>query len=233
MAYLYFDESIRENGKFIIGALVVASRNLSPVVRQEWEEMGLDPDNEEYKSSAPKDGNEISSKQRGVIRKLLFYSKLGLVVLPSEDRTKLGNYCADLVCQLFDTGFLKEEDHELYIDENIYMSQENQNRLNDLKIQCFLNSNSSIEAGIQISDHAAHALGGMLLEELGIVKKQVRAGEKSGYPPDELLNLGFELWASLRYALICKQEYIEGLSPPPEDPANPFYRVEGLWPSDC
>lgn len=67
----------------------------------------------------------------------------------------------------------------------------------------------------------------MLLEEMGIVKKQVRAGENSGYHPDDLLELGFELWASLRYALLGKNEYIEGVSPPLDDPANPFFRVDG------
>ena len=82
-------------------------------------------------------------------------------------------------------------------------------------------------AGIQVADHAAHALGGMLLEEMGLVTKTVRAGEYSGYHPDEMLNLGFELWASIRYALIGKNEYIEGFSPPPDDPVNPYFKVEG------
>ena len=68
----------------------------------------------------------------------------------------------------------------------------------------------------------------MLLEEMGLITKQVRAGENSGYPPDDLLELGFELWASLRYALIGQNEHIEGLSPHPDDPANPYFRIDGV-----
>ncbi len=67
----------------------------------------------------------------------------------------------------------------------------------------------------------------MLLEELGVVRKIVKAGEDSGYDPNQEIELGFELWASLRYALIGNNEHIPGLSPDPEDPANLFFRVDG------
>ena len=62
---------------------------------------------------------------------------------------------------------------------------------------------------------------------MGIVKKTVLAGKGSGYDPDLEIELGFELWAGLRYVLLGKNEHIPGLSPPPDDPANPYFRVEG------
>ncbi|MCK4629801.1 MAG: hypothetical protein KAT40_00055 [Bacteroidales bacterium] len=39
----------------------------------------------------------------------------------------------------------------------------------------------------------------MLKEALGLVDKTVKAGNKSGYDPDTDINIGFELWADLRY----------------------------------
>ena len=227
MAYLYFDESIRDQGKFIVGALVVSDNNVSNEICEKWTSMGLNPDSNEYKSSAIKNGNEISVKQRSYIRKMLMHSKLALVVLPIEDRRQLGNYCAELILQLLNTDLLKGKEHHVYIDENIRVSRDNQVRLLEKGVNCLLNSDSSIFAGIQLSDHASHALGGMLLEEMGIVKKQVKAGKNSGYHPDDMLALGFELWASLRYSLLGKQTYIEGLSPPPDDPANPYFLIDG------
>jgi len=227
MAYLYFDESIRNNGEFIIGALVISEMDLSKVVREKWFEMGLNPYKDEYKSSSIKVGNGISVAQRSFIRELLSNSELALVVLPADDRRQLGNYCSELIFQLLDTKLLNRENHVVYVDENIQINNENQRLLKKNRVECVLNSNSSVEAGIQLSDHASHALGGMLLEEMGVIKKQVRAGENSGYHPDEMLDLGFELWASLRYSLLGKQKYIEGLSPPPDDPANPFFQVDG------
>lgn len=225
MANLYFDESIRDNGKFIIGAVVISEEDLSTQIRAQWELMGLNP-NDEYKSSAIKSENEVSVKQREFIRSLLHSSKLALVVLPSHDRKELGNYCAELVLQLLSTKKLFGNTHNLFVDENVFMNKDVQLKLESVGVNLYLNSDSKKEAGIQLADHASHALGGMLLEEMGLKKKQVKAGENSGYHPDEMLDLGFELWASLRYALIGDNQYIEGLSPP-DDPANPYFMVNG------
>lgn len=227
MANLYFDESIRDNGAFIIGAAVISGDDLSARIRTQWESMGLNPDDDEYKSSAIKSNNEVSVKQREYISRLVHSSKLALVVLPSQDRKQLGNYCAELVFQLLDNNKLRDETHDLFIDENVFIDKHIKTKLEDRKVNVYLNSDSKLEAGIQLADHASHALGGMLLEEMGIITKQVKAGENSGYHPDDMLDLGFELWASLRYALIGNNQYIEGLSPPPDDPANPFFMVDG------
>ncbi len=39
----------------------------------------------------------------------------------------------------------------------------------------------------------------MLLDALGLLSKVVKAGPDSGYDPDLDIELGFELWASVRY----------------------------------
>lgn len=231
MSYLYFDESIRERGQFIVGALVKSDHNLTLSIRDHWSGMGLNPTMDEYKSSALKQNNSVSRAQRTFLRGLLQRSGLALTVAPADARTQLGNYCTELILQLSDAGLLSDENHALFVDENIKVCQRDRTRLRDAGVTCNLNTDSSEEAGIQLADHAAHSLGGMLLEEMGIVKKQVRVGENSGYDPEMRVELGFELWASLRYALIGKNEHIEGLSPPPDDPANPFFRVDryGLY----
>ena len=68
MANLYFDESIRDNGAFIIGAAVISGDDLCARIRTQWESMGLNPDDDEYKSSAIKTNNEVSVEQREYIR---------------------------------------------------------------------------------------------------------------------------------------------------------------------
>ena len=228
VSYCYFDESIRERGGFIVGALVVSDRDLSPLVAAEWARLGLNPESEEYKSSNPKNGNELGVAQREVVARLVHESKLGLVVGPREDRENLGAYCTDLLTQLIETGFIASGGHSLYIDEGIPVRTAHLERLGQMAVSVARKCDSKKVGGIQVADHAAHALGGMLLEEMGLLRKQVRAGENSGYHPDDVLDLGFELWASLRYALIGRNEYIEGLSPPPDDPANPYFRVDGV-----
>ena len=55
-----------------------------------------------------------------------------------------------------------------------------------------------------------------MLEHLGLVSKKVRAGENSGYDPDLEIELGFELWASLRYQFFKAPQPNPG--PIPDDP---------------
>jgi hypothetical protein len=223
---LYFDESIRDSGNFILGAMVLSERDLSALVRKAWVEMGLDSDFE-YKSSALKLYDARAHGHRAVIRRMLMGCDLSLLVCPSSDRHSLGQHCAKLVLQLQRTGHLAGGPHELFVDENIFMPRVAMDELTAAGVVVHLQQNSKIVGGLQVADHAAHALGGMLLEEMGLVKKLVRAGENSGYHPEQMLELGFELWASLRYALVGKNEHIAGLSPPADDPANPYFRVDG------
>jgi hypothetical protein len=63
----------------------------------------------------------------------------------------------------------------------------------------FLEVDSIKVKGIQLADLVAHTFATMLLEQLGLVDKKVKAGENSGYDPDLEIELGFELWASIRY----------------------------------
>lgn len=79
---------------------------------------------------------------------------------------------------------------------------------------------SKLIGGIQLADLAAHLLGGMLLEELGLITKLVSVGENSGYAPDLETELGFALWASLRYQFFK--------APQPNLGADPDDRVGDL-----
>ncbi len=52
---------------------------------------------------------------------------------------------------------------------------------------------------LQLADLVAQTAGLMLLDSLGLLKKVVKAGANSGYDEDLVIELGFEMWASLRY----------------------------------
>ena len=226
MSYLYFDESIRDRGGFIVGALVISDSDLSHLVRDLWRGMGLDPECFEYKSSSLKLGDSRGQQQRDVLRELLHSSRLALTVCPSADRQRLGTHCLSLVSQLLETGLLSAGQHNLYVDQNVVIPARERDSLASRGVSVHTNQDSRIVAGLQVADHAAHALGGMLLEEMGLVRKTVVAGEGSGYDPDLEIELGFELWASLRYALLGRNEEVEGLSTL-GDLANAYFRIEG------
>ena len=80
MGYLYFDESIRDKGGFIIGAAVYSSCDLTSHVHQQWESLGLNPLEYEYKSSALKAGSTAAEEQRRRLRAVLSRTKIGWVL---------------------------------------------------------------------------------------------------------------------------------------------------------
>ena len=112
MSYLYFDESIREHGEFIIGALVKSDQDLTPPIHRQWVDMGLDPTTDEYKSSATKTDSETSREQRRFLRGMLQRAGLGLTVSPLHKRTDLGKHCVELVLQLLPRRRLRPHGRE-------------------------------------------------------------------------------------------------------------------------
>lgn len=221
---MYFDESIRNNGSFIVGALVVSHEDLSIRVRKEWCDMGLDANTQEFKSSTLKAGNRTSQLQRDVLRGILQTSRLGLVVCPSFDRGRLGEHAIGLVLQLLDSGVLENGSHELYIDEGITLPETKKQAIRGRGVSVNTGQDSRMVAGIQVADHTAHTLGIMLLEEAGIIRKSVLAGDNSGYEPDLGIELGFELWAGLRYSFFGKDELASNSS----EVLDPHRIVEGF-----
>jgi hypothetical protein len=71
--------------------------------------------------------------------------------------------------------------HQLYLDQGIRVSRD---VLLDMEssfsLKVHVQCDSKLHAGIQIADYAAHSIGGMLLEELGILKKMISVDAESG-----------------------------------------------------
>lgn len=202
MGHLYFDESIHERAGFIVGACVYSLRDLTPEVHQLWAEQGLDPATFEYKSSTPKARDQAAQTHRSQIHSLLHEARISLVVCPAVDRRSLGSHAIALVRQLVATGSIPAAPYTLYLDDNISLSQHERDAVQSYDVTALVRQDSRAVGGLQVADHAAHSLSGMLLEEMGLLKKMIRAGPGSGYDPDLMIELGFEMWASLRYSLI-------------------------------
>ena len=118
--------------------------------------------------------------------------------------------------------------HQVYFDEGITVDPNMVAGLGArVGVSCdvFLNQDSRLIGGIQVADLAAHSMGVMLLEHLGYLKKMVKAGKNSGYDPDLDINLGFEIWATLRDSFFKAAQPIPG----PEDPLGELmFNCSGL-----
>ncbi len=200
MGYFYFDESIQSRGNFIVGAFVYSETDLTPIVLQKIAAHGLVPGKDEFKSSFIMRDNDNLRQLRSSLSQLLIENcSLGLVVAPEAERKKLGSEALTALANFIKANGLEGVCHEAYFDEEINFLKPIHPSL-ERCCKIFADQKSELCAGIQVADYAAHRLGSMLLQEMGLITKTVLAGEGSGYLPETEFSLGFELWASLRYA---------------------------------
>lgn len=221
MGYFYFDETIQERGGFIIGALVYAPDDMTPDVYSAISRVGLQPGFDEFKSGTRMDRNPHQAKLRGELSNTLMNTSVGVIVLPVSERALLGREAIIGLQKILRANGLDQQPHKVFLDEGITVdSQTRKAFLEGIGSLCELHpsQDSKIVGGIQLADLVAHSLGGMLLDQLGLISKKVRVGEGSGYDPDLEIELGFELWASLRYHFFKAPQPKPG--PIPDDPVG-------------
>jgi hypothetical protein len=221
MGYFYLDESIQARAGFIIGAFVYSGHDLTPSVYSALEQCGLKSGVDEFKSGAHMTLNPEQKQLRELLSSLLINIKVGVVVVPMDQRQTLGTEALHCLEKILETNNLNNYRHQVFFDENITVGADIKDSfLSGLGAQCqlHLSQDSKIVGGIQLADLVAHSLGVMLLEQMGLLTKKVRVGENSGYDPDLEVELGFELWASLRYCFFKAPQPKPG--PIPDDPVG-------------
>ena len=219
MGFFYFDESIQKKGGFIVGAFVFAQTDLTPAVFGALAKAGLRPGIDEFKSSALMVTHPEQASARGALRCLLLGIRVGVVVLPTSERKRLGAEVIAGLAKIIHANSLGKEPHRVYIDEGIEIERASLTTLQErvaTPCEVLANQDSRIIGGIQLADLAAHSMGVMLLEHQCHNKKMVKAGENSGYDPNLDIELVFELWAYLRYAFFKAPQPINS----PEDPLS-------------
>jgi hypothetical protein len=228
MGFFYFDESIHEKGGFIIGAFVYHEGDITPSVFGALAEAGLRPGIDEFKSGSRMVARVEQGKARDRLRGLLNSVRIGVVVIPATEREKLGDEAIAGLGKILEANKLFTLSHQVFLDHGIVVKGATleifRNGPGGL-CEVHMNQDSRVIGGIQLADLAAHSMSVMLLEQMGLVKKMIKAGENSGYDPELGIELGFELWVSLRYSFFKAPEPKPG--PFPNDPVGELiYDVE-------
>ncbi len=203
MNYLYFDESKHVRHGFILGAYVYSKRDLNDDISQIISSVGLRPETDEFKSSFYMSKHPEQKELRRKLQGLLHYIKIGLVI-SSENEYELRS------TSLNGLKFLTEKNDEfkngtiIFFDAGIFKNQfEGEKYSKEIGIDpihnLYFEQNSKIIRGVQLADLVAHTCSIILLESLGVLKKTVKAGKNSGYEPNLDINIGFELWTTIRY----------------------------------
>ena len=204
MAHFYFDESIQDKGAFIVGAFAFGP-NAESAVSEAIARVGLKPGVDEFKSSARMSEHPEQVKLREELRVISAHYRVGVVVVPSVDRPRLGTFALQALDQFARTNGLQGQPNlEVFLDQGIYASAAGASETAaalGLENYCRIRpeQDSRSVKGLQIADLVAHTSGLILLDSLGLLKKVVKAGPNSGYDENLEMDLGFEMWASLRY----------------------------------
>lgn len=215
MGFFYFDESIHPNAKFTLGAFVSAEHNLNEVVAGALRQGGLIPRIDEFKSGARMNRSPQQVCVRNHLRSVVHdHCRIGIVVAPHSPRHLLGSEALCGLQKILSTNRFKSRRHQAFFDQGIFATAAIGKRaaetLGGTVLTCFFEQDSRQVLGLQVADLVAHTCAVMLLAELGLVKKTVKAGENSGYNPDSDMELEFELWAGVRYNFFAT-------APPPPD----------------
>jgi len=193
---IYIDESIHENYGFMLLAYVFCQS---------------DPQDELSKLLAEKDVAEFhlcQKMERNLAMQALRQEfvgyinskcRWGVLILPSDNRFSLLPGLLELVRVMQEKGL--ERPAELFIDEGILDGRglaeiKRYGVIKDAQICC-----SQAVHGIQLADLVAGLCGVRLREEISGKPKMLIYGEDCGYDPPIEAELGFELWAALRYSM--------------------------------
>jgi hypothetical protein len=195
MPHFYIDDSIQDRGDFVVGALVFgpdAEASVSAAIQK----TGLKPEVDEFKSSARMSEHPEQVRLRYELRGVLDNYRVGVLVIPRQERSKLGHYALQAVDQFVNTNRLQKADLRVFLDEGMFASAAAASQSAaaigiDQYCQVLAEQNSKRIKGLQLADLAAHTAGLMLLDSLGLLKKMVEAGPDSGYQTDTEIELGF------------------------------------------
>jgi hypothetical protein len=217
MGFFYFDESIHPKGKFALGCFVYSETSLESPVSNALFESGLVPKVDEFKSGARMDRNPKQARARELLKETIYKQcGIGVVIAPDSPRKVLGAEAPLGLRKILSTIKFRSKSHEVFFDKGIFENESKAKlQADQIPSTCppcnFHFEQDSVQVpGLQVADLVAHTCAMMLLAQLGLLTKTVKAGENSGYNPDLDLPLAFGFWAGLR----CK---FFAAPPPPMD----------------
>ena len=233
MYHIYFDESKYPKKNFIIGSFVFCKEDPTVFIDEALIQSGFDPSIEEYKSSTHFGKNPKMAEVREKL-KIYFHDNcfFGMIVLSHSELKELGIIALNALEQFLTLNKF-QHDNIIYFDEGIFRSKnkaaEIVNTLNLSSNIFHIEQDSKKIKGIQLADLCSHCLTTMLREAVGDLSKMVKVPENSGYDPEDESEIGFDIWASIRYSFLreTNKKYIEGA----DQEINFTYKVDpyGLY----
>jgi len=211
MAYFYLDDSKHHRFGFSMAAFVICDSDPTEHVSSAFERFGYDPRDFEFKSSAKMAGDRRLQSLREALRSYLRgHCKIAVCVVDGDKR--IGPAALKLLSSALAHPRFEGQLNKVFFDEGLFQSPRAAADLVDgdatlATCEFYFEQDSKRHLGIQLADIVAHTCSTMLLETLGHVTKKVILDAPGDSVYDGLeVELGFEMWASIRYAFLAKSK---------------------------
>lgn len=206
----YVDESIYDSLGVVVTAFIFADVDFEDRVTETLKEAGLNPPQEEFKSSARMDSDERMQDARGRLLSLAGTSTKIAVFFGPFSRPRLGRQSLQAVQSVLLRNGIDPSSLSIYFDQGIFPSKEEATRLQALfhylaSCQIHAAEDSRIRVGIQVADAVAHSFGQIIKASLSGKQKKIDiGGPNTGYLAGTEAPLGWSLLMTLRYALLTR-----------------------------
>jgi hypothetical protein len=157
--------------------------------------------------------NAVMVQVRDGLHGLLSLAKIGIVVALAIEHNDFDVQALYGLRKILTSSGLGTSGHVIFLDQGMVRRREN---FEVLASKLGLDGNAihpeedSVRiGGLQIADLVAHTCATLRRAEMGLMTKQVKAGNNSGYEPDLDLDLAFVLWVGLRWNFIAAPPPIE------------------------
>ncbi len=221
MAYLFLDDSKHHGYGLSVAAFVICDADPSSQVDDLFRSHGFDPAVFEFKSSANMAGNDDLQNLRAALKWYIASKcKIALCVVGNDEK-RIGPAAIELLEAALKHPNLCGSEHQVFFDEGLFSSvdaaQTVAESIGEFPGCTFhFEQDSRKVAGIQLADIVAHTCSIMLLEALGHIDKKIIVNSPGDTAYHGLeIELGFEMWADIRYAFLSqnKKEEDELLGP--------------------
>jgi hypothetical protein len=211
MAHIFLDDSKHHRFGFSLAAFVVCDFDPTEHISSVFRKHGFDPKEFEYKSSAKMAGDRQVQALRGALKSFIGRDcKIAVCVVDGDKR--LGPAALRLLSSALSHPRLQGQSHKIFFDEGLFQSIKAATDLTDRDAtfaccEFHFEQDSRMHLGIQLADIVAHTCSTMLLETLGHITKKVVLNTPGDSLYDGLeVELGFEMWAGIRYAFLAKNK---------------------------
>ncbi len=211
MGFFFVDDSKHPSAGFCLTAMVYVSHDPQAELEVLLQNRGLVPGKDEFKSSIRMIENPSYVLLRDDLKGYLQKCKLGVAI--SRQAEDLYEDTTHLLGNLLRHPGAPEGAHHLFADTGIFPTRRQQAAIETVvgtrNFEFHFEQDSRGICGLQLADVAAHTSAIMMKDSLGLIKKFVKAGENSGYDPNLDMELGFEMWATIRYSFLGRFENSE------------------------